>query len=329
MPTISLPRQLARTEWFTLGVPDHFTIAEDEVTVLFLRSRAGDDPVSCLWAVQAGSGTERLLADPAELLGGATEQLPDAERVRRERERTYGEGIVGYATDEATRLVAFALSGGLWTVDVASGKIRRQPATGAVVDPRPDPTGQRIAYVADGALRVIEADGTADRAVAEPDGPNVTFGLAEHVAAESMGRSRGYWWAPDGRRLLAARVDSAAVGLWYIADPADPGKPPRAVRYPAAGTANAGVTLWIVTLDGTRTEVAWDRDAYEYVPAAGWDPHGPYATVQSRDQRTLHLLGIDPASGAAQVLATARDDRWVQLVPGLPARLGSGVLVSY
>src|SRR5215468_6328691 len=319
MPTISLPRQLARTDWFTLGVPDHFTIAEDEVTVLFLRSRAGDDPVSCLWAVQAGSGTERLLADPATLLGGAAEQLPDAERVRRERERTYGEGIVGYATDEAARLVAFALSGGLWTVDVASGQVRRLPAKGAVVDPRPDPAGQRIAYVADGALRVIEADGTADRAVAEPDGPNVTFGLAEHVAAESMGRTRGYWWAPDGSRLLVARVDSAAVGLWYIADPADPGKPPQAVRYPAAGTANAAVTLWITGLDGTRTQVRWDPDTAEYIPVAGWDAHGPYATVQPRDQRTVRLLGIDPADGATRV----------QLVPGLPARLGSGVLVSH
>src|SRR5215467_4701927 len=258
MPTISLPRQLARTEWFTLGVPDHFTSAEDEVTVLFLRSRAGDDPVSCLWALQAGSGTERLLADPAELLGGAAEELPDAERVRRERERTRGAGIVGYATDEAARLAAFALSGGLWTVDVASGKIRRLPTTGAVVDPRPDPTGQRIAYVADGALRVIEADGTADRALAEPDGPAVTFGLAEHVAAESMGRTRGYWWAPGGRRLLVARVDSAAVGLWYIGHPADPGKPPQAIRYPAAGTTNAEVTLWIIRLGGTRTRVRWD-----------------------------------------------------------------------
>ena len=297
MPTISLPRQLARTKLFTLGAPNHFTIAEDEMTVLFLRSRAADDPAGCLWSVQAGSGTERLLADPAELLGGAAEHLPDAERVRRERERTPGAGIVGYATDEAARLVAFALSGGLWTVDVASGKAGRLPATGAVVDPRPDPTGQRIAYVADGALRVIEADGTADRAVAEPDGPDVTFGLAEHVAAESMGRTRGYWWAPDGNRLLVARVDSAAVGLWYIADPADPAKPPHAVRYPAAGTANAAVTLWIAGLDGTRTQARWDTGTAEYIPVAGWDAHGPYATVQPRDQRTVRLLGIDPANG--------------------------------
>jgi dipeptidyl-peptidase 4 len=329
MPTISLPRQLTRTERFTVGVPDHFTVAPDGATVLFLRSRGGDDPVKCLWALDARSGTERLLADPADLLGGAPEQLSDTERTRRERDREFGTGIVGYATDDAARLAAFALSGGLWTVDVASGRARRLPAAGAAVDPRPDPTGHRIAYVASGALRVIEADGTADRAVARPDGPDVTFGLAEHVAAESMGRMRGYWWAPDGQRLLVARVDNAAVGLWYIADPANPAEPPRGVRYPAVGTANAGVTLWITGLGGTRTLVRWSDDVTEYVPAAGWESRGPFATVQSRDQRTLRWLGIDPATGSTWPLAEQHDECWVQLVPGLPARLRDGSLVSH
>jgi dipeptidyl-peptidase-4 len=329
MPGISLPRQLARTQLFTLGVPDHFTVAADGTRVLFLRSRAGDDPVGCLWALEADSGAERLLADPAELPGGSAELLPEEERVRRERGRQYGAGIAGYATDEAARLAVFALSGGLWAVDVASGQTRRLPAADAVVDPRPDPTGQRIAYVAGGALRVIEADGTGDHAIAVPEGPDVTFGLAEHVAAESMDRTRGYWWAPGGDRLLVARVDATAVATWYIADPADPGQPPHAVRYPAAGTANAQVTLWVTGLDGSRTQVRWDRAAFEYVPAAGWDAHGPYASVQSRDQRTVRLLGIDPASGTTRVLGEQRDRCWVQLVPGLPARTSSAALVGH
>jgi dipeptidyl-peptidase 4 len=329
MPTISLPRQLTRTERFTLGVPDQFTISADGATVLFLRSRAGDDPVGCLWALDTRSGTERLLADPAELLGGAEEELPEAERIRRERDRASGTGIVSYAADDAARLVAFALSGGLWTVDVAAGRVRRLPAAGAVVEPRPDPTGRRVAYVAGGALRVIEAGGAPDRAVAQPDGPEVTFGLAEHVAAESMGRTRGYWWAPDGQRLLVARVDNAAVGVWYIADPADPSKPPQAMRYPAVGTANAEVTLWVSGLGGTRTQVRWDRAAYEYVPVAGWDPRGPFATVQTRDQHTLRWLGIDPSTGATWQLAEQHDECWVELVPGLPARFADGSLVSH
>jgi dipeptidyl-peptidase-4 len=329
MPTLSLPRQLARTQLFTLGVPDHFTVSLDGTTVLFLRSRAGDDPVGCLWALDARTGAERLLADPAALLGSHAEKIPDAELVRRERDREFGAGIVGYATDEAVRLASFALSGELWTVDVTGGQPRRLPAGGAVVDPRPDPTGQRIAYLADGALRITEADGTADHAVAVPEKRDVAYGIAEHVAAESMGRTRGYWWAPDGASLLVARVDSTAVALWHIADPADPAKPPRAMRYPAAGTANAEVTLWIIEIDGSRVEARWDRAAYEYVPAAGWDDHGPYAMVQSRDQRTVRLLGIDPATGTTRVLDGQRDGCWVQLVPGTPARTGRGALVGH
>ncbi len=337
MPTISLPRQHTRTRRFTLGEPSHLTLAPDGDTLFFLRSRAGDDPVGCLWAqdLTAADGDpaekhERLLADPAALVADASsEELSEEELTRRERARTQGTGIVDYATDAAARLAVFALSGALWTVDTATGLARRLPATGAVVDPRPDPTGRRIAYAADGALRVIDVDGGNDRAVASPDGPEVVLGLAEHVAAESMGRYRGYWWSPDGERLLIARVDNSAVQTWYISDPSEPAKPPRAVRYPAVGTANAEVTLVIAELGGGLTPVPWDRAAFEYLTDAGWDAHGPFAAVQSRDQRTVRILGIDPADGRTSLLAEQRDDCWVQLVAGLPARTGSGALLTH
>ena len=65
MEALSLPAQLLRTRRFSLGVPELFTVAPDGSAVLFLRSRAGDDPMACLWALQLDSGTERLLADPS------------------------------------------------------------------------------------------------------------------------------------------------------------------------------------------------------------------------------------------------------------------------
>ena len=171
------------------------------------------------------------------------------------------------------------------------------PAAGAVTDPRVDPTGQRVAYVADGALHVTElADGTG-RLLAAREHDDVSYGLAEYVAAESMLRFRGYWWAPDGQRLLAARVDNSPVQRWWITDPADPERPPRAVRYPAVGTANADVTLHVLRLDGSRTEVTWDRGAYEYIATAEWDSGGPLLSVQSRDQRTVMVLAADAVTG--------------------------------
>jgi dipeptidyl-peptidase-4 len=315
METTSLPAQIVRTRRFTLGVPDQFAVTGDGGTVLFLRSRAGDDPLSCLWALDLDSGTERLLADPAGLLAGQSAGP--------------GTGIGAYAADEAGRLAAFTLDGELWTVDVADGKSRCLLARRPAADPRPDPGGQRIAYVSDGALRMIEADGTGDREIAAADQPDVTFGIAQHTGYAAPGGMRGYWWAPDGARLLAARVDSAGVLRWHVANSAEPGQAPRVVRYAAAGTANADVTLWIVALDGSRTRARWDREAFEYVPGAGWDVHGPYAVVQSRDQCTVRFLGIDPASGHTTVLDEQRDACWVQLIPGSPARTASGALVAH
>jgi dipeptidyl-peptidase-4 len=101
------------------------------------------------------------------------------------------------------------------------------------------------------------------------------------------------------------------------------------VRYPAVDAANADVSLWLIGLDGDRVEARWDRDAYEYLVSAGWDDHGPYAVVQSRDQCTVRFLAIDPATGATSVVAEQRDECWVQLIRGAPTRTASGALVSH
>ncbi|MER0242715.1 prolyl oligopeptidase family serine peptidase, partial [Streptomyces sp. HSW2009] len=190
-----------------------------------------------------------------------------------------------------------------------------------------------------------------DRLLLAPEGPEVSYGLAEHVAAESMDRSRGFWWSPDGRAVLAARVDVTPVRRLFIGDAAHPQRPPRAIRYPSAGTPNADVSLHVVTLDGRRTEVCWDRSAFEYLVTAGWegadtapeadatspaDPHPapPRATaarvvltVQSRDQRTMRVLTADPATGLTHTLHERQDPAWVQIVPGLPARTAAGTRV--
>jgi dipeptidyl-peptidase 4 len=323
-------RQLASTRRFTLGVPRAVTVSRDGGRLLFLRTRGGEDPVTCLWGLDLADGAggrERLLADPGAPWNSDPGDGPEAERVRRERARETTAGIEAYSASADCRTVVLALDGRLWVLRVGDDP-EPMPAAGATTDPRIDPAGQRVAYVVDGALHVTElADGTG-RVLADPEHDDVSYGLAEHVAAESMLRFRGYWWAPDGRRLLAARVDNSPVQRWWIADPADPGRPPRAVRYPAAGTANADVTLHVLRLDGSRTEVTWNRGAYEYVTAAEWDSRGPLLSVQSRDQRTILVLAADAATGQTTVLHTERDDAWVEIAPGTPARTSAGNLVT-
>jgi dipeptidyl-peptidase-4 len=318
------PGQVARTQRYTLGAPHAFTLSADGASALFLRTRGPEDRTGCLW-LRDGDG-ERLLVDPATL-GAASGDVPEAERVRRERARERTGGIVAYDASPDLATVVFALDGALWCRQGPDGPPRPVPVAGPVVDPRLAPGGRLVAYVSDGALHLADLDGGPGVLLAAPEHPDVTYGLAEHVAAESMGRYRGHWWAPDGRGLLAARVDVSGVQRWWIADPANPSRPPREVAYPAAGTPNADVSLHVFGVDGTRTEVVWDRAACEYLARAGWDAHGPLLGVQSRDQRTLRVLAADPGTGATRLLHEQRDPAWVELVPGTPARTASGALV--
>ncbi len=170
----------------------------------------------------------------------------------------------------------------------------------------------------------------ADRVLAVPENSQVTYGLAEFVAAEEMGRLRGFWWAPDGSALLTARVDESPVQRWYIADPANPGRPATEVAYPAAGTANADVTLVLVGLDGSQTPVDWDQVAYQYLVTVCWQDTGeagPLFVVQDRSQRQMRILRADPASGRCELLHAVSDYAWLDIVPGVPAWTAAGDLV--
>jgi dipeptidyl-peptidase-4 len=319
----SYPRLLARTQGFSLGQPTHFTLSPDGGRVLFLRTRGGQDPVRCLWALDVASGEETLLADPLTL-GGEGAEMSEQERIRRERERDQSSGIAAYTTDSSVRAAAFALNGRLFVADTGTGSVAELPAATPVDDPRLSPSGDTVGYVSAGALRVIGVDGKDDRALAEPDGPEVSWGLPEHEAAESMDRHRGYWWSPAGDRIVAARVDNSPVRIWYLADPTRPEAAPRAIRYPYAGTPNADVTLWLFDLSGARTPVDLHD---EYVTAVTWDDTALLAVVQNRRQTVMRVVEIDPATGRTAVVRTDTDDAWTTIVAGLPAHTGDGALV--
>ncbi|MEW1870294.1 prolyl oligopeptidase family serine peptidase [Streptomyces caelestis] len=326
--TDSFPRRHARTLRFTLGAPRSFSVAPDGSRVVFLRSGSGTDRANSLWVLDTEGGGERVAADPRALLGGASENLSAEERARRERSREGGAGIVGYATDAAVELASFALSGRLFTAELRAGTARELPAPGPVIDPRPSPDGRYVAFVSRGALRVVGAEGEDGHALATPESEGVTYGLAEFVAAEEMGRSRGFWWAPESDRLLVARVDDTPVRRWWISDPAHPEREPQRVPYPAAGTPNADVRLFVIGLDGTRTEVSWDRARYPYLAHVHWSAAGaPLLLVQARDQRAALILAVDPDSGATRMVHADEDPIWLELFPGVPCWSPSGQLV--
>ena len=322
--TDSFPRQYARTRGFDLGLPRSFSIASDGSRVAFLRTARGDEPLASLWVLDVADGRERLVHGP-----DPEEHVSDAERDRRERMRERQTGVVTYAADPALRIASFVVGDHLLVADLIEGGARELAPAGPAFDARPDPSGRHVAYVTGGSLHSIDLEAGTDRRLAHDEDPEVHWGIAEFAAAEEMERRRGYWWAPDGTRVLACRVDDRPLPIWHIASPIDPTVPSRAIRYPQAGTENSIVTMHVLGLDGSRVDVTWDREAFEYVVAISWTEEGPpLALVQSRDQRDMRVLSIDPDSGATDIVWADHDDIWTHITPGTPAWLPGGRLLT-
>jgi dipeptidyl-peptidase-4 len=164
----SFPRQYARTQGFNLGLPRAFTVASDGSRVVFTRTRAGDDSLASLWIYDVAAGEERLVFDPSTSASGEG-NISDEERDRRERARERLTGVVAYATDPTARIASFALGERLFAADLTSTALdpltELKPA-GPAFDPRPEPTGRRIAYVTRGDLRVADLEASTDMLLA-------------------------------------------------------------------------------------------------------------------------------------------------------------------
>ena len=321
--TETFPRQRAATRNFQLGTPRSFTITDDGAFVHFLRSAHGRDDVNSLWTLDLSANIERVLADPRVLLAD-DQDIPEAERSRRERMRETAAGITAYSCDDSGRVIAFALAGQLYVCHVDTGDVVALAVQGPVIDPHVSPDGQHIAWSTGSALRVVSTTGVNERALTpqEPDG--ITWALADFAAAEELGRQHGFWWAPEGTSLLVARVDETAVDLQWRSDPANPTVAPRQQRYPRAGTTTATVSLHFVDLSGARTEVSCDWTTYEYLVSVRWQRrHEPLITLSSRDQQRFTTFTVNDT--ALTEVLNQRDAKFIDVVAGQPRWVGDSL----
>ncbi|MEO8363723.1 MAG: alpha/beta fold hydrolase [Ilumatobacteraceae bacterium] len=327
MKTDTFPRQFARTQRFTLGEPRNILVSVDGQRVIFLRSTHGSDLVNSLWVLDRATNLETCVADPRVLLSQhSPAELSIEERSRRERMREGAGGIVDFSCDALARLAVFTLAGRLFSADLRLGTAKEISILEAanssklgrpIFDPRISPVGKHIAYVRDGTFFVCDLDGR-EIVIADDPHSDISWGMAEFVAAEEMGRQRGYWWSPDGMKIAACRVDVSKVAVAWISDPTQPTSAPRAHRYPFAGTANAQVEFHVIDLQGNSLPVVWNGNEFPYLNAVDWGTAGLIVSIQSRDQRRVQIHEVDPATGSLTLRHEETDDIWVELVAGVP-----------
>lgn len=319
----------AQTRAFRLGTPRNVAISPDDGAVLFLRS-AARDPKQALYETDLTTGLTRELLAPEKLLGVEGEKLSPEEKARRERLRITASGFTAFELSEDGKQILLPLSGRIFVVDRKTGaRVEAKTGKGSAFDPHLSPDGKEVAFVRDGDLWVIGLDDKAkETRVTIGSNDDVTHGLADFVAQEELDRTRGFWWSPDGDKLLYEEVDSKKVERFTIADPAHPEKAPDRAPYPRAGKTNAEVRFGLVSKKGGKTTwVDWDRAKFPYVAQVTFKA-GLFALhVLDRAQRTGALLGVDPKTGATTVLVEEKDDAWINVDPSVPRVLADGTFL--
>ena len=300
----------------------------DGGAVAFLAPASRDsvtgEEVLALWLADPATGERRLLLGTEELLGGERQTFGEAEEALRERLRLSARGITSYQWSPDGDRVLVPLSGDLFEHDTRTGSTRRLTDTPAPeFDPRYSPDGSRIAFVREGDLWLLDVETRATRRLTPGAGDTLSYGVAEFIAQEELGRRRGHWWSPDGARIAFTEVDERDVPIFALTDFREDYGGLTEQRYPRPGDPNATVRLWVARVDSltpadsaapaVRVDLPSGPDWY--LARVAWRPDGRSLIVQAlpRSQDELRVLEADAASGAARTLFVERDETWVSI----------------
>lgn len=296
-------------------------LSPDGRYVAYLRGSEQNKDRLDLWAYDIQAKKHTLLVDAARLVP-QERPLSAEEEARRERQRTSSlSGILEYEFAPDSRSILVPLAGDLYVYDLRAAPesaVRRITTTESYeTDAHFSPLGRYVSFIRDQNLVVYDLKSGKERQITRDGAGPVSYGVAEFIAQEEMGRNTGYWWSPDDRRIAFTRVDESPVAeverFEIYADAVKVVKQ----RYPAAGARNALVKLFVANLEHDDAAVEMDLGANTdiYLARVDWFPDGKSLAVQrqSRDQKMLTLLRADVASGKTRELITERSDTWVDL----------------
>jgi dipeptidyl-peptidase-4 len=310
--------------------PRLLKLSPDGALLTSLRPRPDEKERFDLWARDTRTGAERMLVDSKRVGSGA--ELSEAEKMQRERARIGGQtGIVAYDWSPDGRTILVPLDGDLFLAGLDGTTRRLTETPEGELNPVVSPRGGFVSFVRNQNLFVQPLAGEPARALTTEGGGTVHFGEAEFVAQEEMDRRTGYWWSPDERFVAVERFDEAPVKVAVRAAIGANGTKTFEQRYPAAGTPNVLVDLYVYRADGSgRVKVDLGADPDIYLARVDWTPDGSALLVQrqSRDQRTLDMLRIDPATGRSTVLFTERagERSWINLTDAYHVTKDGGLI---
>ena len=186
-------------------------------------------------------------------------------------------------------------------------------------NPTYSPDKRQIAYTMGGDLYSIDVATHKIRRHTDDGSATISNGYASWVYYEEIfgrpSRYRAFWWSPDSKLIAFYRFDDTKVPMFPIYDAAGQHGSLRETRYPMAGDPNPEVKVGFVSIDGDSP--VWadfnpTRDQYFGTPF--WDANGTRLLVpwMDRSQDNMIVYSVDPLYGSKSQVYSEHQDTWVE-----------------
>lgn len=296
----------------------------DDATFIWPRRDASGTFVE--WRLyEVATGKQRPFIDRARLEGALVDTGLPVSVAKEAAESS------SFEFDAKKNAVVLDLADDLYLYSFGSGKASRlTSAPGEEEQATFSPDGQRVAFVRDNDLYVVDLTGRERRLTTDGTAKLLNGKLDWVYQEEVYGRGtwKAFWWSPDSARLAFLQLDEAPVPEYTVIDHI-PYRPELEVYpYPKAGDPNPRVALKIVpavggeivTVDNSRysggefliVNVDWGGDALTY-------------QVQNREQYWLDL-NTAGADGKSTTLFRETTKAWVDPL-GNPEWLDDGTFL--
>jgi dipeptidyl-peptidase-4 len=267
-----------------------------------------------------------------DLATGKTRPLFDKAKVQRSLDEL---GVASgdqsrFVFDAKKSMVLIQAAGDLFVYSIPRGTLTRLTSTAAAEEAASfSPDGQRVAFVRNNDLYVVDVATQRERRLTTTGLPQLINGRMDWVYEEEIygrGNIRGYWWSPDSRRIVFLQLDERDVPEHTIVDHIPYRLDVDVYNYPKAGDPNPRARLFIAPASGgTLTPIDLERySAGDYlIVNVDWSEAGITYQVQNRQQTWLDLNTADPKSGESKTLFRDSTKAWVDPIAN-PTWLSDG-----
>src|SRR5690606_39109504 len=246
----------------------------------------------------------------------------------------------------------------LWVYDTAGGRLRRltnNKDEEKEADFSPD--GQWVSFVRNNDLFVVDLARGEEKQLTRDGTERIHNGYLVWVYEEELygrGNNRGYWWAPDSKKIAFLRLDDSPVPRFVLSNEVPNDPVIEDTRYPKAGDPNPFVRLGIADITksslmpnvnripgGDRLPASVRRlgDAVQFVDInnykpddvligrVAWTPDSSSVVFQAQNREQTYLdLNAASLDGKVRKLFTETSPAWVG-INGNPHYLKDGSYV--